>query len=550
MKSGPDKYSLLSELIQELLSERITLERFAMLKSILRNDRQARRYYVEYMFVDYGLQQNKVAKADGLGLLVAEEIARKDILNEIVTSDLSRLAYTSMQQAKVQTPIGTDEIEYQRKSPNRRFIFEVFGAIAALIAIAFILTYVERLSRVQHHISKPPVALATLTDTRDVQWGDILQINVGSELYAGPIEINKGLVELKFIDEARVIVEGPAQIELLDVDHMKLHNGKLTAYVPPKAYGFKVDMPNAYVMDLGTEFGVRVNDVGDRELHVFDGEVVLYAGPETGKKRVQQNVLAGNARFIKAGEDTIRIKKLDEYAFYRKIPSPYEMEVRKNNPIIYWRFNHDGNSTLVNEANPQRAAGSFIGNVIFAEGRDLGDNKSNYAIMFGASGAYVEIPNIPSTYKDENAYTVAMWICPKVISAQDIFVSKQDNKYRRIAMAADGKIEHYIYTGGLKKGTLVQSQTIAQPGKWYHVVVTAVGDGYKQIYVNGIKEGEPATMGETAKLYSKAYIGDCPDKFDSGIPFRVFKGGVDEIAWFNRELSPEEIRQLYESVSP
>jgi hypothetical protein len=50
-----------------------------------------------------------------------------------------------------------------------------------------------------------------------------------------------------------------------------LQAGKLVASVPTKAIGFTVETPEAEFVDLGTEFGVKVDEHGTAEATVFRG---------------------------------------------------------------------------------------------------------------------------------------------------------------------------------------------------------------------------------------------------------------------------------------
>ena len=52
--------------------------------------------------------------------------------------------------------------------------------------------------------------------------------------------------------------------------------GKLRATVPPHAHGFAIGTPKLDLVDLGTEFGVQVDEQQATEVHVFTGKVDLY----------------------------------------------------------------------------------------------------------------------------------------------------------------------------------------------------------------------------------------------------------------------------------
>ena len=94
------------------------------------------------------------------------------------------------------------------------------------------------------------------------------------------------------------------------------------------------------------------------------------------------------------------------------------------------------------------------------------------------------------------------------------------------------------------------SETIAQPGQWYHIVVAAEPGQKKRLYVNGrlealseMKVGAPVEENAHRCYY---YIGQNPDSDfykDAG----TFSGSVCEIMTFDRVLSDDEVLSLYRS---
>ncbi|TWU46251.1 FecR protein [Rubripirellula tenax] len=90
------------------------------------------------------------------------------------------------------------------------------------------------------------------------------------------ITLNNGVLALEFGCGATVVVEGPAEFEVVSAWKCMLHTGKLTAYAPERARNFTVETPSSETVDLGTSFGVQVDDDGASEIHVFEGEVQVY----------------------------------------------------------------------------------------------------------------------------------------------------------------------------------------------------------------------------------------------------------------------------------
>ena len=96
-------------------------------------------------------------------------------------------------------------------------------------------------------------------------------------MQAGKIlRLERGLAEIEFDQGARVILQGPAGLELISASAGLLHYGMLTARVPPQARGFTILSPGGKFVDLGTEFGLSVNDGGTTTLRVFKGEVEAF----------------------------------------------------------------------------------------------------------------------------------------------------------------------------------------------------------------------------------------------------------------------------------
>ncbi|MCO6047115.1 FecR domain-containing protein [Aeoliella sp. ICT_H6.2] len=72
-----------------------------------------------------------------------------------------------------------------------------------------------------------------------------------------------------------VLLMGPAELSVVSPMRAELSKGTLTARVAESAHGFRIDTPNSKVTDLGTEFGVSVDDSGVTDTVVFSGKVAM-----------------------------------------------------------------------------------------------------------------------------------------------------------------------------------------------------------------------------------------------------------------------------------
>ncbi len=102
--------------------------------------------------------------------------------------------------------------------------------------------------------------------------GDVA-IRPGQSVVSGQIALDRGIVRLDFVSGARVAIEGPARVEVIDDMHIVLGCGVVTATVPEAAIGFVVETRTANVVDRGTAFGVSVAEDGTTDVCVFEGLV-------------------------------------------------------------------------------------------------------------------------------------------------------------------------------------------------------------------------------------------------------------------------------------
>lgn len=87
------------------------------------------------------------------------------------------------------------------------------------------------------------------------------------------IKLASGVAQIDFNRGARVVLEGPAEFQLVSDNEGVLRRGKLRAFVPQSAHGFTVRGNGFTVVDHGTEFGVIAD--ANPEVHVFTGKVAV-----------------------------------------------------------------------------------------------------------------------------------------------------------------------------------------------------------------------------------------------------------------------------------
>lgn len=146
--------------------------------------------------------------------------------------------------------------------------------------------------------------VAAIETCDSARWRPGAERTAGTVLRKGDAcELISGRAMVRFARGAQVVLEGPATFAFQDADSGFLRRGRLAANVPPTAIGFAVDAPMARIIDLGTEFGVDVDDRGNVEVEVFTGQVdVTATGTKSESKPSSVRLSAGQASRIESGE--------------------------------------------------------------------------------------------------------------------------------------------------------------------------------------------------------------------------------------------------------
>jgi hypothetical protein len=118
--------------------------------------------------------------------------------------------------------------------------------------------------------------IAWLCNAQNCQWAQ--DMAPAGDMQAGKVlRLERGLAEIRFQMGARILMEGPASLELISSNSARLVRGKLSAKVPNSAKGFQIITPKGKVVDLGTEFGMAVEEDGTTLVYVFAGNVEAHA---------------------------------------------------------------------------------------------------------------------------------------------------------------------------------------------------------------------------------------------------------------------------------
>lgn len=386
----------------------------------------------------------------------------------------------------------------------------------------------------------------------------------GVGLSPGDYELRKGIVHLRFVQGADVVLEGPAHLTVNNPQLIRLHHGKVRVTAPPSAKGFTIVTPNAEYIDLGTEFGLRVDSHdGVSDLYVFDGQVNV---AEHGSGKVLSEVLLGESSRVANGELGVA-PRLDENEF----PEPgkignlrwrqYATNLRKDPRLLaFYLFDKVSNDAVLanaakhssgdardqdqsNSVFDSRLHGTIVG-ARWTTGRWPGKQ----ALLFDRDTDFVSI-DIPGEHDE---LTIAAWIkldrldfvFNAILNSDgydlgDIHFQLTRQGYPRGGVAVSGPI----------KDTLGEAHVAV--GRWTHVAsVLSTKTRSVQIYVNGSLARERRWISDQVLRPGSCRLGNWLSTTGVGPMDRAFRGRIDELAIWGHALTKEEVMNLVDAGRP
>ncbi len=210
-----------------------------------------------------------------------------------------------------------------------------------------------------------------------------------------------------------------------------------------------------------------------------------------------------------------------------------------SNMVAYWKFENDW-LDYFNVNN-----GVVGGNPSFVNNKRLGAKSADFD-----GNDYVVIPDHPSL-NPANEITYGGWFYLRTLQAQDGLISKYEGGVpgqRSYDLTINGAgataLQVWMSSTGNVQGSLTTDVGLISANEWFHAMVTYKAGGKTRIYFNGkiVKEGNswaPSLFDNSTPLYLSA-------DFGAG---RNIDGMMDEVAIWNKELSPEEIELIYSRQS-
>ncbi|MFN3150179.1 LamG-like jellyroll fold domain-containing protein [Bremerella sp.] len=415
--------------------------------------------------------------------------------------------------------------------------------------------------------------IAILTRLVDPAWPEGQPSRqVGEALTSGRFRLDKGLAQIEFFCGATIVLEGPADIELESSTQALVRQGKIRAIVPPAARGFSLDTEKMKVVDLGTEFGIAVSS-DSVEVQVFDGEVELH--PQS--KSIRRITTGQGVSLGKTGDLTDSASQPEAFIGIPELESLSDQQDKqrytqwktwsdsiRSDPrlVTYYAFDQltDWQRRLACELEPTNRDldGAIIGAKV-VEGRWTEKN----ALEFKQPADRVRV-NIPGEF---NALTFSCWTRIDSLDRKfnSLFLTDSYDKGEPHWQILDtGQL--YFSIRPVERSTKdgprdfkALSPSFWNPslqGKWIHLAVTCDWDSRTIThYLNGREFSRhvvPAEqMPESAQI-GTASIGnwELPTLPDAEFAVRNLNGRIDEFMIFSSALTPDEIQDIYHHGKP
>jgi len=498
----------------------------------------------------------EVAELDRL-LVIDRDLRRKLIVEMGIDAGLCEIARERASQPSVAAP--------------RRSVWFSWRPLAAAAALVLFVGgwMIGSSARKTTPISEKPEAVddgvALLTQAVDASWKGTHQPRAGSILSAGRLQLASGLAQLEFYSGARVILEGPADLELVSANRAVCHSGRIRAWVP-QARGFQVVSPEFELIDLGTEFGMEVGGTTGSKVEVFDGEVELHPAGAGAPSSAPLRLLEGaGIAWASSGQRTDIRANASGFPSFDDVRSRSDQRAKEryaawqqwnrtiaNDPRVAVRYDFEKLDARLIDSGPQHADGSIIGCEV-----SNGRWAEKGALEFKRPSDRIRV-NIPGSY---DTLTLSAWIRLDTIPGRMQGLLLTDGYERGCPhwqIAATGQLRLGLRVAapdGALKATGYASPELFQPrriGVWTFVATTYDNRAGKvRHFLNGREMSTESLVGRQTLRIGKADIGNWGLPIANGSwPVRNFVGRIDEMTLWNVALTESELLEIYQNTRP
>jgi hypothetical protein len=473
------------------------------------------------------------------------------------------------------------------QSAGRRAWAARAGAIAAIAAVVLVGVVPAVFRRApghpdhDHPEAPRPTAAAPAEPGRamvlkldGVVWEPAAAVVVGpadGEVVTGRLRFRTGRVTLSMLSGVVLVVEGPADLELLASDRVFCRRGRLRARVPGGAEGFVISGPGSAVVDLGTEFAMNVEADGKARVTVIAGEVegaILNAAgiPQRSQrmepnKSFEINPHSGQIAAVAASKRVVA--PADLVTTPLPLDPAYPDAVTASQPTDYWRF-ESIEGGMIPSAIPGRPALRITGPIRLSEPGPVPKANRSARFLPGAPGQYLEMDGTWAP-AGSPGYAVELWFQTETIghAALASLSEPTDTKHVKHQFITEltALTRQTLHPPAVARflhrwppdsagGVNLYSPAHYIPYRWHHLVAQ-VGVERMVLFLDGtLAESTPVTTDRASQpgLLLLGRLSKVP--VDHWWWCRAFVGQLDEVAIYDHPLSAAEVREHFDLATP
>ena len=469
---------------------------------------------------------------------------------------------------------------------RRRRVWAILAAAAVfLMATLAAVTWPKGRGKVLTPLAAAPEirsssGLALMVALEAARWepGQRGSLEQGSVVGPGRIRLRSGRVSLAFFSGVTLTLEGPADVDLVAIDRVFCHRGRLRARVPEGAEGFVVASAGSAVVDLGTEFALNVAADGKARVMVFEGLAEAALLDATGSPTRTQLVEQSKAFELDPHTGLIAeavarpegfVTAPDRAAASLDLDPDYAAAVLSSRPRGYWRF-----ETLEGGAVPNEVSGGpplrVVGPVSVGSPDGSSGATNNGCAVF-AAGEQAQVLSTDAVWElpQEPGHAVELWFLSEGISHASLVGLFKPKDH--LGLGHRGRHVHtflleltawdrqslfkpasvrFLHRWPLdtRIGSNILSDEIYIPGRWHHLVAQKNGPQI-ELYYDGVLVHSLGLQPDHPAVACRLVVGRrTPDPREIE-DIRGFVGRLDELALYDHPLSAEDVRHHFQMAT-
>ena len=170
---------------------------------------------------------------------------------------------------------------------------------------------------------------------------------------------------------------------------------------------------------------------------------------------------------------------------------------------------------------------------------------ANNARLFNGTSQYISVPYTTNAYNPSGDYSISVWVNPSNVSGAKGIISRDSPNGITPYLIYQNGATYLFYSSSNGSSWDIssgQSLGVATANTWSHLVIVRSGNTY-YAYQNGV---QTATWTSAALPWVNTYPFNIGRYYPGG---SYFAGSIDEVMYYNRALSANEVAGLYNQLS-